>query len=67
MATPTPTLAARDVRRQRQRRLFFGLAIGAKPQRHLLLLYHLFGMDVHKDSITIAVLPLAPKTPTHLD
>jgi transposase len=25
------------------------------------------GMDVHKDSITIAVLPMGAKTPTHLD
>ena len=25
------------------------------------------GMDVHKDSITIAVLPIGAKTPTHLD
>jgi hypothetical protein len=25
------------------------------------------GMDVHKDSITIAVLPMGAKTPTHVD
>ena len=25
------------------------------------------GLDVHKDSVTIAVLPRAPKTPTHAE
>ncbi len=39
------------------------LAVAAAPPRSIIYL----GMDVHKDSITIAVLPQSAKTPTRLE